>query len=145
MTRARDTLILTATVSENRWKSHWLKPEAITPQTVVAAKSYADWLGMWFGVQNMTGSAGLVPANFRQKRQHAGKMPALPARGKMNCRICDGGLKMMKLQAKNWKPEIENRKLPSLRWTSDGGKVARNVAMGISNSTPQPGARPNLR
>ena len=76
MTRARDTLILTATVSENRWKSHWLKPEAITPQTVVAAKSYADWLGMWFGVQNRTGSAGLVPANFSTetatRRQDAG-------------------------------------------------------------------------
>ncbi len=50
MTRARDTLILTATVSENKWETLWLKPEVITTLTIVSARSYADWLGMWFGV-----------------------------------------------------------------------------------------------
>ena len=54
MTRARDTLILTATVSENKWETLWSKPEAITTQAIVSAKSYADWLGMWFGVQQST-------------------------------------------------------------------------------------------
>ncbi|HEV2436508.1 MAG TPA: UvrD-helicase domain-containing protein [Verrucomicrobiae bacterium] len=52
MTRARDTLILTATVSETKWETLWSKPEAITTQTVVSAKSYADWLGLWFGVHS---------------------------------------------------------------------------------------------
>ena len=52
MTRARDTLILTATISENKWKSLWQKQEAINTQAIVSAKSYADWLGMWFGVQS---------------------------------------------------------------------------------------------
>ncbi len=52
MTRARDTLILTATVSENKWETLWSKPEAITTQTIVSAKSYADWLGIWFGVRS---------------------------------------------------------------------------------------------
>ena len=52
MTRARDTLILTATVSENKWETLWSKPAAITTQAIVAAKSYADWLGLWFGVQS---------------------------------------------------------------------------------------------
>ncbi|HUA37766.1 MAG TPA: UvrD-helicase domain-containing protein [Candidatus Sulfopaludibacter sp.] len=52
MTRARDTLILTATVSENPWKTLWSKPEAITPQTLVSAKSGADWLGMWLGMRS---------------------------------------------------------------------------------------------
>jgi ATP-dependent helicase/nuclease subunit A len=52
MTRARDTLILTATVSEKKWESVWLKPEAITTRTIVSAKSFADWLGIWFRVQN---------------------------------------------------------------------------------------------
>jgi ATP-dependent helicase/nuclease subunit A len=47
-TRARDTLILTAAVTEKKWGSLWLKPEAITAQAIVAAKSYADWLGLWF-------------------------------------------------------------------------------------------------
>jgi ATP-dependent helicase/nuclease subunit A len=52
MTRARDTLILTATLSEKKRESLWLKPQAITNQTIVGAKSYADWLGLWFGVRN---------------------------------------------------------------------------------------------
>jgi ATP-dependent helicase/nuclease subunit A len=51
MTRARDTLILTATVSGSKWNSLWQKSEAVTAQTVLSAKSYADWLGMWFGIQ----------------------------------------------------------------------------------------------
>ncbi|HLZ54812.1 MAG TPA: UvrD-helicase domain-containing protein, partial [Verrucomicrobiae bacterium] len=52
MTRARDTLILTATISEKKWESLWLEPEAITTQIIVAAKSYADWLGLWLGVRS---------------------------------------------------------------------------------------------
>ena len=64
MTRARDTLILTAIVSENKWETLWSKPAAITPQAIVLAKSYADWMGMWFGAQNVTGSAGILPANL---------------------------------------------------------------------------------
>ncbi|MFZ0827130.1 MAG: UvrD-helicase domain-containing protein [Verrucomicrobiia bacterium] len=48
LTRARDTLILTAAVSETKWKSLWAGPAAITTQAIVAAKSYADWLGLWF-------------------------------------------------------------------------------------------------
>jgi ATP-dependent helicase/nuclease subunit A len=51
LTRARDTLILTAAVTEKKWGSLWLKPEAITIQAIVAAKSYADWLGLWFAQQ----------------------------------------------------------------------------------------------
>jgi ATP-dependent helicase/nuclease subunit A len=47
-TRARDTLILTGAVTEKKWESLWLNPEAITTQAIVAAKCYADWLGLWF-------------------------------------------------------------------------------------------------
>jgi ATP-dependent helicase/nuclease subunit A len=76
MTRARDTLILTASVSEKKWESFWLKPRAITAQTIVGATSYADWLGLWFGVSNMTGNAGRMPANVlagtATRRQDAG-------------------------------------------------------------------------
>jgi ATP-dependent helicase/nuclease subunit A len=50
-TRARDTLILTAAITEKKWELLWLKPEAITIQAIVAAKSYADWLGLWFANQ----------------------------------------------------------------------------------------------
>jgi ATP-dependent helicase/nuclease subunit A len=47
-TRARDTLILTAAVTEKKWETLWIKPGVITTQAIVAAKSYADWLGLWF-------------------------------------------------------------------------------------------------
>ena len=55
LTRARDTLILTAAVSEAKWESLWAGPGRITTQAIVAAKSYADWLGLWFA-QNTGGS-----------------------------------------------------------------------------------------
>jgi ATP-dependent helicase/nuclease subunit A len=48
LTRARDTLILATNVSETKWKKLWTKPDAITPQKIVAAKSFADWFGLWF-------------------------------------------------------------------------------------------------
>ena len=57
MTRARDTLILTATISESKWNSLWQKPEAITARAILSAKSYADWLGMWFGIQSSKSGA----------------------------------------------------------------------------------------
>jgi ATP-dependent helicase/nuclease subunit A len=52
MTRARDTLILTASVSEKQWESPGPHPETLTTQTIVSAKSYADWLGLWFQAQS---------------------------------------------------------------------------------------------
>jgi ATP-dependent helicase/nuclease subunit A len=51
MTRARDTLILTATVSEKKWESFWPKSE-VTSRDIISTKSYAEWLGMWFQVHS---------------------------------------------------------------------------------------------
>jgi len=48
LTRARDTLILTATVTENKWMSAWTKPGTITTRAILSARSFADWLGLWF-------------------------------------------------------------------------------------------------
>ena len=48
LTRARDTLILTAAVSESKWESLWNGPAAISTRSIIASKSYADWLGLWF-------------------------------------------------------------------------------------------------
>jgi ATP-dependent helicase/nuclease subunit A len=47
-TRAQDTLILTGVITQKKWETLWTQPAAITPQAIVAAKSYADWLGLWF-------------------------------------------------------------------------------------------------
>ncbi|HTA95480.1 MAG TPA: PD-(D/E)XK nuclease family protein, partial [Verrucomicrobiae bacterium] len=48
MTRARDNLILTGSVTEKKWETLWTENGSITPQKILAAKSYADWLGLWF-------------------------------------------------------------------------------------------------
>jgi ATP-dependent helicase/nuclease subunit A len=47
-TRPQDTLILTGVITEKKWETHWTQPAAITTQAIVTAKSYADWLGLWF-------------------------------------------------------------------------------------------------
>jgi ATP-dependent helicase/nuclease subunit A len=62
LTRARDTLVLIATVSETKWESLWTGSEAITPQAIVAAKSYSDWLGMWFAQNQAQNPESKVPS-----------------------------------------------------------------------------------
>ena len=52
LTRARDTLILTGTIPERKWEALQAASPGITPQAIVAATSYADWLGLWFQAQN---------------------------------------------------------------------------------------------
>jgi len=67
MTRARDTLILTATVTQKKWETLWTKPGAITTQAIVTAKSYADWLALWFAQQ----------ANGLSSQRTEGQLPHL--------------------------------------------------------------------
>jgi len=51
MTRTRDTLILTGGVTEKKWAELWAETGAVTAQKILAAKCYADWLGLWFAQQ----------------------------------------------------------------------------------------------
>jgi ATP-dependent helicase/nuclease subunit A len=55
LTRARDTLILAGSISEKNWETLWTKPETATASKIASAKSYADWLGLWFAQQNDSG------------------------------------------------------------------------------------------
>ena len=55
LTRARDTLVLSATLTEKKWETLWTKPEPVTPQKIAKAKGFADWLGLWFA-QNANGA-----------------------------------------------------------------------------------------
>jgi ATP-dependent helicase/nuclease subunit A len=55
LTRARDTLVLSATITEKKWETAWSRPEPVTTQKIAAAKSHADWLGLWFA-QNSGGA-----------------------------------------------------------------------------------------
>jgi ATP-dependent helicase/nuclease subunit A len=52
VTRARDTLILSGSVTENKWQTLWTKPDVVTRREILTAKCWADWLGLWFGVQS---------------------------------------------------------------------------------------------
>jgi len=52
MTRARDTLILTASITEKNWDEKWTQPRPVTKQTIAGAKCFADWLAIWFGVHS---------------------------------------------------------------------------------------------
>jgi ATP-dependent helicase/nuclease subunit A len=60
MTRARDTLILSATLTDKKWETLWSQPEPVTTQKIVAATSFADWLGLWFSSQN-SNTPGALP------------------------------------------------------------------------------------
>jgi ATP-dependent helicase/nuclease subunit A len=51
LTRARDNLILTGGISENKWETVWTKTGEIALQKILSAKSFADWLGLWFANQ----------------------------------------------------------------------------------------------
>ncbi|HEY5042295.1 MAG TPA: UvrD-helicase domain-containing protein [Verrucomicrobiae bacterium] len=66
LTRARDTLILSATVTEKKWETLWTKPEPVTSQKIADANCFADWLGLWFGIQSrestvQNGTSGEFP------------------------------------------------------------------------------------
>ncbi len=58
LTRARDTLILTGSITEKKWETLWAEAGAITTQKILSVKSYADWLGLWFAQQSGAGAAG---------------------------------------------------------------------------------------
>ncbi|HEY4414945.1 MAG TPA: UvrD-helicase domain-containing protein [Verrucomicrobiae bacterium] len=63
LTRARDTLILSAGISETKWETVWTKPEPVSVQTLAEAKSFADWLALWFAQNARAGST--TDAHFK--------------------------------------------------------------------------------
>jgi ATP-dependent helicase/nuclease subunit A len=48
MTRARDTLLLSGTTSESRFEKVWNENDELNVEMIAAARSYSDWLGLWF-------------------------------------------------------------------------------------------------
>jgi ATP-dependent helicase/nuclease subunit A len=65
LTRARDTLVLSATISEKSWLEKWTHPQPVAVQTIASANSFADWLGIWFAqssgeVNSQTGETSLL-------------------------------------------------------------------------------------
>ncbi len=48
LTRARDNLILTASLTEKNWEEIWTQPQPVTVRTIADAGSFAGWLALWF-------------------------------------------------------------------------------------------------
>ncbi len=48
MTRARDLLVLTGSVTKVRLENIWTNPVTVSPVAWLSARCYADWLGLWF-------------------------------------------------------------------------------------------------
>ncbi len=49
MTRARDTLILSGTVSEKRFHKQWRETADLNTASLLAARNYLDWIAVWSG------------------------------------------------------------------------------------------------
>jgi ATP-dependent helicase/nuclease subunit A len=44
-------------VTEKNWGEKWTQPQPLTPQKIAVAKSFADWLALWFSNQSPTSKA----------------------------------------------------------------------------------------
>jgi ATP-dependent helicase/nuclease subunit A len=110
MTRARDTLILSGSISEKKWRETWNEPAAITLRKIAGAKSFADWLGLWFANQVQSPSAfAKLRRDEKSKVQSGteGEMPDLCWRIVDDAELTDGD------KAESGKQKTENE-LPAL-------------------------------
>ncbi len=57
VTRARDTLILTASLTEKKFAEQWQEADGSGPAGLLTARSFADWLGLWFAENCVAESA----------------------------------------------------------------------------------------
>ena len=59
-TRARDTLILTASITEKKFASQWQESDETGAASLLSARSYADWMGIWFAKNCATEAVEMV-------------------------------------------------------------------------------------
>ena len=118
LTRARDNLILTASITQKNWDEVWTQPPAVTPQKIAGARSFADWLALWFGA---TGIAGFQPASSggetATRRLEAGgpsEMPQLAWRIVADEELA-GKAESGKRKAESEAPSLDETSLNNLR------------------------------
>jgi ATP-dependent helicase/nuclease subunit A len=104
MTRARDNLILTGSITGKKWETLWAEAYTITPQKILAAQSYADWIGLWFAQQS-----GANPAT-------QGKLPNLRWRITADVELADEAA-AEKSEAKIELPELNDETKQKLQKT----------------------------
>jgi ATP-dependent helicase/nuclease subunit A len=98
LTRARDTLILSATLTQKKWETLWSQAEPVTVQKIAVANSFADWLGIWFAGQKQKSEV---------QNTTRGELPQLAWRLVDDAELAEAG----KAKTGNRKPKTE---LPSL-------------------------------
>lgn len=68
LTRARDTLILSGSVSGKKWETFFENRAAIGPRDILSANSCMDWLGLWFKAWG---------SSFKVEKGARGELPLL--------------------------------------------------------------------
>jgi ATP-dependent helicase/nuclease subunit A len=68
LTRARDTLVLSGSVSEKKWETFFQNHSPVTPREILSANSCLDWLGLWFKAR---------ASNSQIKNPAQGELPML--------------------------------------------------------------------
>ncbi len=94
LTRAREQLILTASITEKNWDEKWLKPQSVTAQKIAGAKCFSDWFALWFSNQAQGGFENLhwkivadtemgnqAPAEIGNRQSAIGNEPEPPHTG----------------------------------------------------------------
>jgi ATP-dependent helicase/nuclease subunit A len=63
MTRARDTLLLSATITESKFEKAWKRNDSLGEPELSSATTYADWLAIWFSQNCAANSDALEGQN----------------------------------------------------------------------------------
>jgi ATP-dependent helicase/nuclease subunit A len=103
LTRAREYLFLTASVTEKNWEEKWLKPQPVTVQAIAGARSFADWLALWFGMRR---------AECGMRNETEGALPELGWQVMTDAELADGlsataGVQASACSPDRLKPELQ--------------------------------------
>jgi ATP-dependent helicase/nuclease subunit A len=102
--------MLSGSISEKKWRETWNEPAAITLRKIAGAKSFVDWLGLWFANQVQSPSAfAKLRRDEKSKVQSGteGEVPDLCWRIVDDAELTDGD------KAESGKQKTENE-LPAL-------------------------------
>ena len=124
VTRARDMLILSGAVTEKKWREKWTQPQPVTTQSIAGARSFADWVGLWFSIQSSV---------FKVHDATEGALPDLRWRLVVDAELAnaekaDGGWRMAEteLPAPDGKTKSKLRKM--LEWQYEFDAATRRKA-----------------
>jgi ATP-dependent helicase/nuclease subunit A len=125
MTRVRDNLILTGSVSGSKWEKLWKEPGAITPHKILAAKSCSDWLGLWFANQ-------VQSPKSKVQGETEGELPSLRWRivddAELAIEKAEGGNRKSEAQLPELDGESKRKLKKMLAWRYEFGAATERAA-----------------